>query len=149
MSVIKKNENEMKVNYCYAMIDIQNNQDCFVQLWLRLERTRKLLQEQCKHFCIRRVLQIWAGPHATDDFIWEVCTKLTSVCDETSPVGAYDPLPPPKSKPRIHRELLRAIVAVSLGIGMRKVNIHAIDAAYKTAFPHGAKLDVNKNLNNK
>ena len=39
------------------MIVIQNNQACFVQLWLRLERTRQLLYRQCKRFCVRRVLK--------------------------------------------------------------------------------------------
>ena len=36
------------------MIVIQNNQACFVQLWLRLERTRQLLYRQCKRFYPRK-----------------------------------------------------------------------------------------------
>ena len=36
------------------MISIENNQECFVQLWRMLERTRQLLTRQCKRFCIRR-----------------------------------------------------------------------------------------------
>ncbi len=55
------------------MVKIENNQDCFVQLWLRLERTRRLLGGQYKRFCIRSVLKLWFGGEATDNFIWEVC----------------------------------------------------------------------------
>ena len=45
---------------------------------------------------------------------------------------------------RKHRELLRAIVAVRLGIGMRKVNLRALDAAYSIAFPKSTPINVNK-----
>ena len=55
------------------MITIENTQECFVQLWLRLERTRRLLGGQCKRFCIRNVLKSWFGFEANDDMIWEVC----------------------------------------------------------------------------
>ncbi|MBQ6917730.1 MAG: hypothetical protein IJQ64_08020, partial [Prevotella sp.] len=55
------------------MVKIENNQECFVQLWLRLERTRRLFGGQCKRFCIRNVLKSWFGGEATDDMIWEVC----------------------------------------------------------------------------
>ena len=123
------------------MIEIENNKACFVQLWLRLERTRRLLWGQCKRFCIRRVLKTWFGLRATDDFIWEVCMR--TVVDDESACG-WDLLPPPQLSPRIHRELLRAIVAVRLGIGLRKVNLHAIDAAYSIAFPNSTPINVNK-----
>ena len=93
-------------------MEIQNTQECFVQLWLRLEHTRRKLLEERKLFCIRRVLQLWFGFAATDNFIWEVCTRMTGVLDEDIPVGAYDLLPSPALFPRKHRELLRAIVAV-------------------------------------
>jgi hypothetical protein len=52
-----------------AMIEIQNTQACFVQLWRKLERSRQLLSGQCKRFCVRRVLKTWFGQEATDDFI--------------------------------------------------------------------------------
>ena len=90
-------------------IDIQNNQECFVQLWLRLERTRQLFNEQCKCFCIRRVLQEWFGADATDDFIWQVC-NIASKDEEL--ICGYDILPKPASNPRKHRYLLQAIVLV-------------------------------------
>ena len=48
-------------------MEISNNQACFVQLWLRLERTRRLLAGQYKRFCIRNVLKSWFGVLATDD----------------------------------------------------------------------------------
>ena len=55
------------------MISVENNQECFVLLWRKLERTRQLLWTQNKRFCIRRILQSWFGLEATDDLIWEVC----------------------------------------------------------------------------
>ena len=42
------------------------------------------------------------------------------------------------------RELLRALVTVKLGIGMRKVNLKALDEAYSIAFPTGTPLNVRK-----
>ena len=49
------------------MMEISNTQECFVRLWLRLERTRRLLGGQYKRFCIRRVLKTWFGFEANDD----------------------------------------------------------------------------------
>ena len=68
-------------------LKLDNTQECFVQLWLRLERTRRLLAGQYKRFCIRRVLKTWFGGEADDDFIWDVCTR----CDQMG----LDELPPP------------------------------------------------------
>ena len=123
-------------------IDIQNNKECFVALWLQLERTRQLFGMQYKRFCIRRVLRSWMPTEATDDFVWEVCRLAT--CDEANPVGGYDELPPPTLHPRKSREFLRALVAVKLGIGMRKVDVKALDEAYSIVFPHSTKINVNK-----
>jgi len=52
--------------------ELTNSLACFVQLWLKLERTRQLLAGQHKRFCIRNILRSWFGLKATDDFIWEV-----------------------------------------------------------------------------
>ena len=123
------------------MIEIQNNQECFVQLWRILERTRRLLGGQYKRFCIRRVLKMWFGVEATDDFIWEVCH--TAAVDG-EPQEGWNELPAPSLYPRKHRELLRAIVAIRLGIGMRKVDLKALDAAYSIAFPKSTQINVNK-----
>ena len=123
------------------MLNIENTQACFVQLWLRLERTRRLLHGQCRRFCIRRVLKSWFGSEATDDFIWEVCSK--TVVDDEQAYG-WDELPLPSLYPRRHRELLRAIVSVRLGIGMRKVDLKALDKAYSIAFPQSTPINVNK-----
>ena len=112
---------------------IENTQECFVQLWLRLERTRLLLQGQCRRFCIRRVLKSWFGHEANDDLIWEVCFR----CEQ----AGWDELPPPSLRPRKHRELLRAIVSVRLGV---KVDLKALDAAYSIAFPESTPINVNK-----
>ncbi len=71
-------------------MNIENTQECFVQLWRRLERTRLLLGGQYKRFCIRNVLKAWFGYEATDDFIWEVCHQAT-VDDE--PQEGWNELP--------------------------------------------------------
>ena len=122
-------------------MEISNNQACFVQLWLQLERTRQLLAGQYKRFCIRNVLKVLFGPLATDDFIWEVCHK-TIVDDEWA--CGNDTLPPPSLYPRKHREWLRAIVSVRLGLSMRKVSLPELDAAYSEAFPNSTPINVNK-----
>ena len=123
------------------MIPIENTQECFVQLWIRLERTRQLLAGQCKRFCVRNILRSWFGLRATDDFIWEVCFRAST---EELTLNGYDILPPPSLYPRKHRELLRALVAVSLGIGMRKVHLSQLDKAYSQAFPRSTAINVNK-----
>ncbi len=123
------------------MIKMENNEACFVQLWLRLERTRQLLGMQYRRFCIRRVLQLWLGDEATDDFIWEVC--FNTVVDDEQVYG-LDELPAPALHPRKCREFLRSLVAVKMGIGMRKVDLEALDRAYSVAFPHSTPLNVNK-----
>lgn len=109
-----------------------------MRLWRRLERTRQLLKGQCKRFCIRRVLKLWFGFEANDDFMWEVCNR----CQQEG----WDKLLLPSLYPRKHRELLRTIVALRLGIGVRKVNLKALDKAYSVAFPHSTQINVNKKL---
>jgi hypothetical protein len=123
------------------MIEIKNSQDCFVQLWRMLERTRRLLGGQYKRFCIRRVLKLWFGIEANDDFIWEVC-HLAAVDGE--PQEGWNELPLPSLCPRKHRELLRAIVAVKTGISFYKIDLKALDRAYSIAFPHSTPINVNK-----
>ncbi len=125
-------------------MNIENTRESFVQLWLRLEHTRRKLLEERKLFCIRRVLQLWFGFAATDDFIWEVCFRMSDVLDDEIPVGGYDLLPSPALFPRKHRELLRAIVSVKLGISMYRVHLSDLDAAYSVAFPQSTPLNVNK-----
>ena len=116
--------------------DFQNSQECFVRLWLRLERTRQLLQGQCRRFCIRNVLKSWFGYEANDDFIWEVCR----LCEQEG----WNELPIPSLYPRNHRELLRAIVAVRLGISFYRIDLKALDRAYSIAFPKSTPINVNK-----
>ena len=119
------------------MMEIENTQECFVMLWRKLERTRRLFQMQCRRFCIRRVLKSWFGLAANDHMLWEVC----SLCDQEG----YSELPLPSLYPRKHRELLRAIVAVRLGISFYKqVNLKALDKAYSIAFPNSTPINVNK-----
>ena len=116
--------------------ELNNTQECFVQLWQQLERTRRLFQGQYKRFCIRRVLKSWFGLRATDDFIWEVCL----LCEQEG----WDELPLPSLYPRKHRDFLRAIVAVRLGISFYKIDLKALDAAYSIAFPNSTPLNVSK-----
>ena len=120
----------------FGMMNIENNQECFVQLWRRLERTRRLLGGQYKRFCIRSVLKSWFPAEANDNFIWEVCHRCEQV--------GWNELPLPSLYPRKHRELLRAIVAVCLGISFYKINLKALDAAYSIAFPNSTPINVNK-----
>ena len=102
------------------MIQVDNTRECFVQLWLRLERTRRLLGGQYRRFCIRNVLKSWFPAEANDNFIWDVCRQMTLLLDEENPVCGNDYLRPPSLYPRKHRELLRAIVSIKLGISIRR-----------------------------
>jgi hypothetical protein len=82
-------------------------------------------------------LQSWFGHQANDDFIWEVC----NLCEQEG----WNELPLPSLYPRKHREFLRAVVAVCLGISFyKKVNLKALDKAYSIAFPHSTPINVNK-----
>ena len=118
------------------MMNIENNKACFVQLWRKLERTRRLLGGQYKRFCIRNVLKAWFGYEATNDFIWEVC----HLCEQEG----WNELPLPSLYPLRHRELLRAIVAVRLGISFYKIDLKALDAAYSVAFPRSTPINKSK-----
>ena len=131
----------VKINLETLIMKLDNTQECFVRLWLRLERTRHLLGGQYKRFCIRNVLKAWFGYEATSDFIWEVC-HLAAVDDE--PQEGWNELPLPSLYPRKHRELLRAIVAVRLGISYWKINLKALDKAYSIVFPNSTPINVNK-----
>ena len=124
----------------FDMITIENNQECFVQLWRKLERTRRLLGGQYRRFCIRSVLKSWFPAEANDNFIWEIC----HLCEQEG----WNELPLPSLYPRKHRELLRAIVAVRTGISYWKVNLKALDAAYSIAFPNSTPINVNKKKRN-
>ena len=124
----------------FDMMNIENNQDCFVQLWRKLERTRCLLGGQYRRFCIRSVLKSWFPAEANDNFIWEVC----HLCEQEG----WNELPLPSLYPRKHRELLRAIVAVRTGISYYRIDLKALDAAYSIAFPNSTPINVNKKKRN-
>ena len=116
--------------------ELNNDQDCFVMLWRKLERTRRLLGGQYKRFCIRNVLKAWFGYEADDDMIWEVCR----LCEQEG----YNELEAPSLYPLKHRELLRAIVAVKTGTSFFRINLKALDAAYSIAFPKSTPINKNK-----
>ena len=122
------------------MVKIENSEKCFVMLWQKLERTRRLLGGQYKRFCIRNVMKAWFGYEANDDYIWKVC----HLCEQEG----WNELPLPSLCPRQHRELLRAIVAVRLGISYYKINLRALDAAYSIAFPKSTPININKKKKN-
>ena len=115
---------------------IENTETCFLQLWLLLDSTRHDLMQQFKRYCIRNILKSWFGTAATDDFIWEVCTRCEQEGLNELPVVTLYPLP--------HREFLRATVSTALHIGMRQVNLHALDTAYSIAFPYSTPINVCK-----
>ena len=118
------------------MIEVQNNKACFVQLWRKLERTRRLLGGQYKRFCIRNVLKAWFPAEANDNFIWEVC--------HLSEQEGWNELQAPSLYPLKHRELLRAIVAVRLGISFYKIDLKALDKAYSEVFPGSTPINKSK-----
>ena len=122
------------------MVKIDNSQECFVMLWRKLERTRRLLGGQCKRFCIRNVMKSWFGFEANDDYIWKVC----HLCEQEG----WNELPLPSLCPRQHREFLRAIVAVKTGISFWRINLKALDAAYSIAFPKSTPININKKKKN-
>lgn len=129
---------------------IENNKECFVMLWRKLERTRRLLGGQYRRFSVRNVIRSWWSEippvpqsdgmeydtMSRDDFTWEVCFL--------SDLQGNDELPVPQLYPRVHREFLRALVAVTLGIGVRRVDLKALDSAYSEVFPSSTPLNINK-----
>lgn len=124
---------------------IENNKQTFVRLWLMLERTRMVLRLQYKRFCLRNIIKLWNeygiisfGAYAPDEYIFEICIRAELL--------GLDELLPPRLYPRKHRELLRAIVSLELGIGMRIVNLKALDEAYSEAFPNSTPLNVSKKM---
>ena len=120
------------------MITIDNSQECFVELWLLLERTRRLHLLQRKRYCIRNILRTWLGHRAKDDFIFEVCLR--------SGLEGWNEMPAPMLSPRDPREFLRAVVSVVMDIGMRSVRYKILDRAYSIAFPRATPINVNKKL---
>ena len=123
------------------MTTINNQPDCFAELWLRLELTRQSLASRHKRFCIKRVLHDWYGDRISDDFIWLVCHRTAEDGDQ---ICALDELPPPELKPRKCREFLKALTAVQSGIGIRQVDLQALDQAYSQVFPQSPPINVRK-----
>ncbi len=115
---------------------IENTETCFLQLWLLMGSIKQDLMQQYKRFCISNVLKSWFGSAATDDFIWEVCNR----CEQEG----LNELPEVTLYPNQHREFLRATVSTVLHIGMRKVDLHALDNAYAIAYPDSTPINISK-----
>ena len=120
------------------MIQIDNTLGCFVELWRKLEHTRRLHLGHHRRYCVRNILKTWLGLRASDDLIFEVCLR--------SGMEGWNELPPPQLEPRPHRELLRALTSATLGLSSCKVDLHALDRAYSIAFPQATPINVNKKL---
>ena len=73
----------------------------------------------------------------------ECFVQLWRTVDD-EPQEGWNELPLPSLYPRKHRELLRAIVAVRLGISYYRINLRAIDKAYSIVFPRSTPINVNK-----
>ncbi len=148
-------------------MQIENNLECFVQLWQQLERTRQLLTAQHRRFCVRSIIRSWVRLGIIDlplpdsqsthqqlsnskssnsqilecDLIWEVCLRASRPDSE---VLGWNELPPPSTHPRIHREILVALLMVTLNLGKHNVRLHDLDEAYSIAFPGNTRLNVGK-----
>ena len=106
-----------------------------LKVWFGYEATDDL--PSASHLTLGHQQASLHGSRSLDDFIWEVCHKAL-VDDE--PQEGWNELPLPSLYPRRHRELLRAIVAVRLGISFYKVDLKALDSAYSIAFPNSTLM---------
>ncbi len=118
------------------MIRIENKESCFVELWRELELTRQQLRMRHKRFTVRAVMKEWFGEEVSDMFVWNVCRQMER--------GGLDELPDVEHHGRLHRELIRAVVAQRLGVGLRHIDLHALDKAFSTVFPESTPINVNK-----
>jgi hypothetical protein len=90
--------------------------------------------------------EVVVGYEANDDCIWKVCHMAVV---DGEPQEGWNELPPPSLYPRKHREFLRAIVTVKTGKSFFKINLRALDAAYKIVFPNSTPINVNKKKSKK
>lgn len=132
------------------MMLIDNTLESFVGLWQLLESTREQFTAEHRRYCVRRILHHWMPLRATDRFIWEVCwaasdwDNVEEVNGEDRIVLGMDLLPCPAQSPLWHREFLRALTQVVMGIPRRRVDTAALDRAYSIVFPHSTPLNVAK-----
>lgn len=121
-------------------MEIANTFPAMVQLWQELDRTEHALRGAYKRFCPRAIIKRWCAEgiltHASDDTIWEICHRAE--------VEGYEELPSVQLSPRKHREFLRGVISVACNIGMRQVNVRALDAAFTRTFPRATPLNVSK-----
>jgi len=143
---------------------IANNYDSFVCLWRQVRQTYEHFRAHHQRFCVRRIIQHWRregiitdqhlraatpqsdgsssesplreGDGGVDNLIWEICFR--------SELQGYDDLGPPDLYPRPLREMIRSLVSVTQGIGMRKVLLRDLDRAYSEVFPDSTPINVAK-----
>ncbi len=124
---------------------IQNTKESMVWLWRLLVRTRKVLFVSHRMFCPLNVLKVWRDEGVID--VGNVKGGVEELCFEVcrlAELEGYELLRRISLYPRKHRELLRAVVAVSCGIGMRKVDLRALDSAFSEVFPYATAINVSK-----
>ena len=80
-----------------------------------------------------------------DDLVWQVC-RLTSPDGD---ILGWTELPPPSLAPRVHREMIRALTQVALGLNYQQVKLKELDEAYCKVFSHSASLNVRKRRRSK
>lgn len=132
------------------MMLIDNTLESYVRLWQLLESTREQFTAEHRRYCVRRILHHWMPLRATDCFIWEVCWAASDwegascLMDGDKIILGLDILPHPSRDPLWHREFLRALTQVVMGIPRRQVDTAALDRAYSIVFPHSTPLNVAK-----
>lgn len=123
------------VNHLEIM-KIEDNLECYVQLWEKLEETFRAFRRDYKRFCVRSILKTWLGRSTSEMFLWEVCFR--------SGLEGYEELPMPSLYPIKHRMFLQALVSTYLDKGTRGVKLPELDRAYSLAFGRGKALNINK-----
>ncbi|MDO4215557.1 MAG: hypothetical protein Q4D12_06545 [Bacteroidales bacterium] len=105
---------------------IENSLEGYVLLWGKMEETYEFFHAHIHRFCVRRILRYWLPEQADDDFIWHICMKME--------VEGYTELPNPAVEPRKCRDLIITLMAQYTGISVMKIDIRALNKAYRMVF---------------
>lgn len=124
---------------------IENTSACMERMWHLLVKTKVVLKVSHKRFCPLNVLKLWHEEGlfsakqiggGMDEAYFEVC--------HLAELEGLERLPCIPLYPRKHRELIRAVIAVNCGIGMRHVNLRELDRTFSIVFPYATKINVSK-----